>query len=418
MATYPGGFFVGAICINPDSGNKNTTQPLPILPQAGRNRVSSELGGRQNSAPARTYSTQGKTMPISHQHKVYIPTEARTNQYITAEIKVTDELLKQYPDHQSCYQTLSRTIFDLAEQLELRNVQVITNDKLPVVRYHTEAYCFQTAEQILFFYNPAYHEAQNLFSQDGHAARKLRIVFLATGEDIRSNSAAFHTKVQAFLAKFMPQLPVTGLKVKIRDHQHLSYDLFAKAKGNKETYGFKLRAINARYKARQCPLPEDHSALSYVTVSLPLSRKLKQSLLTEQGQDFGALYQQLEDKFVSATAARQLTRLAMVANGLTPLVRNSKFEQLESTAEVQMIGFDPNAQEQQFIRHWDAKQLVEAVNFTIVAGHKDCDDAGYGRFMNQVEEALRAFATEIGLDRSREDLMIRFHQHISYNHQA
>lgn len=90
-------------------------------------------------------------MSLSHQQKVYIPKEARTNQYITAEIKVTDELLSQYPDYQSCYQTLSRLIFNLAEQHDLRNVHVITNDKLPVVRYHTEAYCFQTTEQILFF---------------------------------------------------------------------------------------------------------------------------------------------------------------------------------------------------------------------------------------------------------------------------
>lgn len=116
-------------------------------------------------------------MSLSHQQKVYIPKEARTNQYITAEIKVTDELLNQYPDYQSCYQTLSRLIFNLAEQHDLRNVHVITNDKLPVVRYHTEAYCFQTTEQILFFYNPAYHEAQNLFSQENYRARKLRIVF-------------------------------------------------------------------------------------------------------------------------------------------------------------------------------------------------------------------------------------------------
>ena len=37
-------------------------------------------------------------MSLSHQQKVYIPKEARTNQYITAEIKVTDELLAQYPE--------------------------------------------------------------------------------------------------------------------------------------------------------------------------------------------------------------------------------------------------------------------------------------------------------------------------------
>lgn len=353
-------------------------------------------------------------MSLSHQQKVYIPKEARTNQYITAEIKVTDELLNQYSDYHTCYQTLSRLIFNLAEQHDLRNVHVITNDKLPVVRYHTEAYCFQTAEQILFFYNPAYHEAQNLFTLDNYRARKLRIVFLATGDDIRSNSARFHTKVRELLDELLPVLPITGLKVKVRDHQHLSYDLFAKSKGNKETYGYKLRAIAPRYKARKCELPDNISSLTYVTVSLPLSRKLKQGLLPESATDFTPLYQHLEDCFLNAARQKQLTRLAMIANGLTPLVRNSKFDKQDSTTEVQMIGFDPNATEQQLIRRWDAEHLVEAAHFTIVAGAKDCDDSGYGRFMNNVEAALKAFATEIGIDPEREDLVIRFHQHISY----
>ncbi|MCI2963550.1 DUF3083 family protein [Shewanella sp. N2AIL] len=353
-------------------------------------------------------------MSLSHQQKVYIPKEARTNQYITAEIKVTDELLSQYPDYQSCYQTLSRLIFNLAEQHDLRNVHVITNDKLPVVRYHTEAYCFQTTEQILFFYNPAYHEAQNLFSQENYRARKLRIVFLATGEDIRSNSASFHIRVRELLTELMPLMPISDLKVKVRDHQHLSYDLFAKAKGYKETYGYKLRAIGPRYKARKCELPENVSSLTYVTVSLPLSRKLKQGLLPDSATDFTPLYQHLEDCFLKAAANRQLTRLAMIANGLTQLVRNSKFEKLDSKAEVQMIGFDPNATEQQVIRRWNADNLVEAAHFTIVAGTKNCDDSGFGRFMNNVETALKAFAADIGVDPEREDLVVRFHQHISY----
>ena len=353
-------------------------------------------------------------MSLSHQQKVYIPKDVRSNQYITAEIKVTDALLAHYPDHNTCYQTLSHAIFNLAEQEELYNVHVITNDKLPVVRFHTEAYCFPTAEQIIFFYNPEYHEAQSLHSKDDYRARKIRIVFLATGEDIRINSANFHIKVQSFLTKLMPQLPEKDLTIKIRDHQHLSYDLFAKAKGSKESYGYKLRSISDRYKARKCPLPEGHGSLCYVTVKLPLSRKLKQAILPEHTNDFTPLYQKLEDTFIQATSAKQLKQIAMVANGLTPLVRNSKYEQVEGTDEVQMLGFDPNVEEQQFIRHWDGNHLVETVNFTIAAGVKDCKDGGLGRFLNRVEDALKSLTSELGLDKSREELIVRFHQHISY----
>lgn len=354
-------------------------------------------------------------MSLSHQQKVYIPKDVRSNQYITAEIKVTDALLAHYPDYKTCYKTLSREIFNLADQEDVRNIHVITNDKLPVVRFHTEAYCFPTAEQIIFFYNPEYHEAQTLHSQDDYRARKIRIVFLATGDEIRSNSASFHTKVQDFVAKLVPQLPETELTIKIRDHQHLSYDLFAKAKGNKETYGYKLRAIDRRYKARNCPLPEDHGSICYVTVKLPLSRTLKQAILPEHTTDFTPLYQTLEDTFVQAASAKQLKRIAMVANGLTPLVRNSKYDQVEGTDEVQMLGFDPNLEEQQFVSHWDGKHLVEMVSFTIVAGKKDGKDAGFGRFMNQVEDALKGFTSALAFDKTRESLIVRFHQHISYH---
>ncbi|WP_394203019.1 DUF3083 family protein [Shewanella waksmanii] len=353
-------------------------------------------------------------MSLSHQQKVYIPKDVRSNQYITAEIKVTDALLAHYPDYKTCYQTLSQAIFALADQEEIRNIHVITNDKLPVVRFHTEAYCFPTAEQIIFFYNPEYHESQTLHSKDDYRARKIRIVFLATGDEIRSNSATFHAKARDFVAKLMPQLPEKDLVVKVRDHQHLSYDLFAKAKGNKETHAYKLRAIDRRYKARNCPLPEGHGSICYVTVKLPLSRMLKQAILPANTDDFAPLYQKLEDSFVEAAASKQLKRIAMVANGLTPLVRNSKYDQVDGTDEVQMLGFDPNIDEQQFIRHWDANKLVEMVSFTIVAGQKDSKDAGYGRFMNNVEDALKRFTAQLELDKSRQDLIVRFHQHISY----
>ncbi|WOT04472.1 DUF3083 family protein [Shewanella youngdeokensis] len=354
-------------------------------------------------------------MSLSHQQKVYIPKAVRNNQYITAEIKVTDALLAHYPDYKTCYKALSRTIFKLASQQELYNVHVITNDKLPVVRYHSEAYCFPTAEQIIFFYNPEYHEAQGLHTQDDYRARKIRIVCLATGEDIRSNSASFHLKVQSFLAALMPQMPEDELTIKVRDHQHLSYDLFAKAKGNKETYGYKLRSISDRYKARSCPLPDDHGSLCYVTVKLPLSRKLKQAILPEQSDDFSPLYKKIQDAFVQATLAKKLHRVAMVANGRTPLVRNSKFDQLEGTDEVQMLGFDPNIDDPQFLCHWNGKRLVEMVSFTIAAGVKDSKDGGLGLYLNRVEDALRSLAVELALDKTRDDLIVRFHQHISYS---
>ncbi|MBE8168592.1 MAG: DUF3083 family protein [Shewanella sp.] len=352
-------------------------------------------------------------MGHSHQHKVYLPTSARTNQYLTADIKVTPELLAHYESAEDFYQKLSQLVFTHAEAQELHNCQVIANDKLPVVRYHTEACRFQTNEKIVFFYNPAYHEAQNLFTDENHIARKFRIVFLATGEDIRANSAVFHAKVIRCLELLRPELPEMELTVKVRDHQHLSYDLFAKKKGHKEQYGYKLRAIDDRYKSRNHPLPQEHSSLAYVTVDFPLTRKIKSELVTSTG-NYSDLYKTIEDAFLIAATANSLTRIAMIANGLTPLVRNSKFELLEQTEESQMIGFDPDSTEQQYIRHWHDDKIVEAVSFTIAAGKLDCDHQGYGRFMNKVESVFKSLAKSLNFDGSHDDFIVRVHQHISY----
>lgn len=346
--------------------------------------------------------------------KLYVPLATRTNQYIMADIKVTDALLAHYDSYEHCYRSISEQFFKLTAEQELFNVHVIANDKLPVVRYHTEAYTLQTAEQILFFYNPAYHEAQSLFFEPDYKARKLRLLFLATGTDIRANAANFHNRVRAVVKDLLPLLPEQQLNVKIRDHQHMTYDLFASAKGENKTYGYKLRNIYMRYKSRQCELPTNYTSTAYVKVTLPLSRQLKMAVLKQDTGDYSALYQYLEDRFLAATNQKHLKHVAMVGNGLTPLVRNSKYEELGSTKETVMIGFNPNDNEAKFLQHWDGKKQVEAVDFILVATRDDYSEPGYCRYMNQVEAALKEFAKAIELDPKTQEMMVGFYQHISY----
>ncbi|ALS98049.1 DUF3083 family protein [Lacimicrobium alkaliphilum] len=353
-------------------------------------------------------------MAINSKHRVYIPTNAKSNQYILAEIKPDEAFYRHYQNPAECYQKLSQQFFALADEFGLHNVHMIANDKLPVVRYHHEAYCLQTEKQILFFYDPQYHEAQNLFTKPDYQARKIRLVFLATGTEIRAHAAEFHSKVSQLLESLKGLLPDPQLQVKIRDHQHLSYDLFASAKGQKETYGYKLRGLYPRYRARQCDMPENHSAISYVTVNLPLTRQLKQRYLKPGDTDFSPLYEALEKAFLQASEDKNLFRLALVANGLTPLVRNSQVDQSQHNTELQKISFDTAHDKHQFSRHWQADNLVETAHFIIVAGDEDNTESGYGHFMNRVEAALNNLAKTLQLDPMRNEMIVRFHQHISY----
>lgn len=347
-------------------------------------------------------------------NKVYISAKAKANQYVLAEIKVTDALLSHYADYESCLRPLSRLVFNLAEQQGLRNVHVISNDKLPVVRFSHEAYTFQTAEQILFFYHPAYHNAQDSFFKPDYRPRKIRLLFMATGTEIRAEAAAFHNKVLHVLNALQPHLPDVPLPLKIRDHQHLSYDLFAREKGLKESYGYKLRDLYQRYRARACNLPAHHSEMAYIKVSIPLTRKLKKRVVPDGANDYSALYVWLEQQFISAAASKNINRLAFLANDLTPIVRNSKFDELTSTAELQPIGFDPDNNQLQIISHWNGQNLAASVNLIMAAGNADRTDTGYGRFVNQAEDILRNFASAIGIEPEQTELLVRFHQHISY----
>jgi hypothetical protein len=353
-------------------------------------------------------------MAISTQHKVYIPDTAKDNQYILAELQLSEDFFASYADTQSCYQQLSQQFFQLADAAGLRNVHFIANDKMPVVRFHTEAFHFQTADQMLFFYNPAYHEARHSYFDPNYRARKISLLCLATGTEIRNQAAEFHRAVKSMLQDFKALLPL-AVPLKIRDHQHLSYDLFARAKGCDSSFGYKLRSISARYQARDLNIPADHQAMTYAAVSLPLSQQLvKQLQPTAQNAPYTELYQQLEQKLVSAATSQQLTRLALVADGSTPLVRSSQLDKPKRSQELHMLSFDLTSPNAQVFSYWQADQRVETAFLLLVAGQDDNTEFGYGRFMNQVEQALKTLAQQLNLDPAKDDLIVRFHQHISY----
>ncbi|WP_404340211.1 DUF3083 family protein [Pseudoalteromonas mariniglutinosa] len=356
-------------------------------------------------------------MASTNQHRVYIPSSARANQYLLVEFKPNDAFYARFSDIRCCYKRLSRELFALCDEYELHNVHIIANDKLPVVRYHDEAYNLETKKQILFFYNPKYHEAHNLFVNEEQQSKKIRFLFLATGDELRANAASFHHKVQRVISALSDGLLSDQSPLKIRDHQHLTYDLFAKAKGHKQSYGYKLRSLYPRYQSRNCHLPVDHNEMTYASFSIPVTRAIKtqfQHMLNEQ--EFGQFYHYIFDAFKRACAKRELLLGAMVANGSNPIVRNSQIDNAQSNAELQKLTFDCNRVEPQLTSYWQADKLVNVLHFVIVAADKDKHDIGYGRFMNHVQSAINEVTDELAFNPTRQDLTVRFFQHINYTY--
>lgn len=63
---------------------------------------------------------------------------------------------------------------------------------------------------------------------------------------------------------------------------------------------------------------------------------------------------------------------------------------------------------------YQSDKLVETLHFVIVATDKDKHEIGYGRFMNQVEKTIHTMSSELSINKERQDLSVRFFQHISY----
>ena len=349
------------------------------------------------------------------QPRVYLPTNARASHYLLAEIVPDDNFYSAFKDTDSCYEEIASQLFASCDENEVHNVHVIANDKLPVVRFHEESYQLETNKQMLFFYNPVYHEAHKVHYTSGVASKKIRFLFLATGTDLRANSASFHSKVQKVLSTLKASVFADQEEFKVRDHQHLAYDIFAKEKGNKESYGYKLRSLYPRYQSRQCEIPENHAEITYVTFAVPVSRAIRtqfENLFS--GQDFRPFYDYFSDAFKRVCEANNLTHTAMVANGANPLIRHSKIDKDDGNSELQKLSFDVESEKPQNKCYYQANKLEETLHFVVVASAQDKQASGYGKFMNQVEKAINGFCDELPINKERQALAVRFYQHISY----
>lgn len=362
----------------------------------------------------------------SASNKAFLPGNLRDNQYILAEFSLTDELLQQlsgqYSDlkpqpYYDFYQQLATIFFELTDKVELNNCQFIANDKLARVRFNQEMHQWQTNQQILFYYDPMNHHLKKSFFDGSKRAKKICLLFLATGDEIRVNSAKFHSRVSQVVQSFCEKIKLDKSDVRLRDHQHLTYDLFAKNKGCTTSQAHKLREINKRYASQAVQLPEFYSAMNYAVVTLNVSNELLQQVeIDSHSQDpYNPLYTYLTDVFTMAAKRYNLNNGALIANGLVPIVRYSIHEIVSRVGELQMLGYNPEQSPCGIISKWSAGELNDSVQLVFVATPENNNEHGFGRFLNQIEQAMQLMAVELEIEPTKEELMVRFHQHLAYN---
>ncbi len=373
----------------------------------------------------------------SAEHTSYLPSNARDNQYILAEFTITDELIQRfsaaknkngkYSPENYCgfYQRLAKILFDLSDLFKVENCLFIANDKLTRVRFNQEMHQWQTNQQILFYYNPQTHQLKKSFFDANKRAKKISLLFLTKGQNIRDNAAKYHERITQLVTAFAKEVVIDINDVRLRDHQHITYDLFNENKQDsskhdnvdttKQTH--KLRPIIDRYASQQVALPEFHSAMTYAIINLPISNRLLNMVDVDpsSADPYNPLYTYLTDTFTQSAKRYNLNNGALIANGLVPIVRYSIHEITSRMGELQMLGYNPEQNPCGIVSKWDASELVDNVQLVFVATNKNQTEHGFGQFLNQIEQAMKLMATELEMEPHKEEVIIRFHQHVAYN---
>jgi hypothetical protein len=164
-------------------------------------------------------------------------------------------------------------------------------------------------------------------------------------------------------------------------------------------------------------LPEFHSAMTYAIINLPISNRLLDmvDVDTNSVDPYNPLYTYLTDTFTQSAKRYNLNNGALIANGLVPIVRYSIHEITSRLGELQMLGYNPAQNPCGIISKWDASELVDNIQLIFVATDKNQTEQGFGRFLNQIEQAIKLMTTELEMEPDKEEVIVRFHQHVAYN---
>ena len=192
--------------------------------------------------------------------------------------------------------------------------------------------------------------------------------------------------------------------------------MFAKNKGIDGSQAHKFRAISDRYLADKYQLPAQTKALTYAVVDFPINRRVRALVSHDENpqERYNPLYNLIADAFISTAKNHNLNNGALVANGLVPIVRSGKDENVVTAGELLMLGYNPQHTSCGYTCKWNSAKLVDSVQLIFVASEQDKTSHGYGKFVNNIEQALREFAQKLAVVSEQEEMMVRLHQHVGF----
>lgn len=355
--------------------------------------------------------------------KVYVPTNARDNHYVIAEMPLTDELivlvgetvdLTSAMPYQKFYQKLAKLAFDVVEQCQIEHANFVANNRLVRVRNSDEQQVLHTEKQSFFFYSPNHNSTFKGYFDGSSRSNKVKFLFLATGESLRANAAAFHKKVFNAVNLLSKHIGLKSGALKVRDHQHLTWDIFAREKGNKESISHTFREVSTRYSQQGVGVSEGYTAVSYAVISVPMTRRLLKGTQIdyESEQPYQQLYNKISQAFTQANKKYQLGHAAMIANGLSPIVRYDENEKIIINGDIISLGYNPSDENGKLSCQWEAEKLVDTIRFVYFARNLDVSHKTYGKFVNQVLHSVESMAEALDWKKEKDYMLMRMNQQL------
>ncbi len=355
--------------------------------------------------------------------KVYVPKNSRDNHYLIAEMPLTDQLIELVvgkiddsinEPYQKFYQKLARMAFDVVEECNISHANFIANNRLVRVRNSDEQQVLHTDKQSFFFYSPLHNSTFKGYFDGKVRSNKVKFLFLATGDSLRENAACFHQKVVKAVSLISQRIGLELGALKVRDHQHLTYDIFANEKGSKESISHSFREIATRYSHQGFPVEGEHNAITYAVVSMPMTRRLLKGTKIDYDSVllFENLYTEIADAFTAAAKKFKLNHAAMIANGMSPIVRYDKTESTVVNGDIISLGYNPHNEQGDISCQFQGGKLVDTVRFVFFATDFDETHKTYGKFVNQVTQAVTMLAEKLNWKKDCDYMLMRLNQQL------
>jgi hypothetical protein len=355
--------------------------------------------------------------------KVYVPRNSRDNHYLIAEMPLTDKLIDLVvgnidtsvaEPYQKFYQKLARLAFDVVEECNISHANFVANNRLVRVRNSDEQQVLHTEKQSYFFYSPLHNSTFKGYFDGEIRSNKVKFLFLATGDSLRENAASFHEKVAKAVTLISQRIGLESGELKVRDHQHLTYDIFANEKGSKESISHSFRDIATRYSHQGYTVEGGYNAITYAVVSMPMARRLLKDteIDYDSAQPFEKLYSKISEVFITAAKKYKLNHVAMIANGMTPIVRYDNVESTVINGDIISLGYNPQHEQGDITAQWQGDKLVDTIRFVFCATDFDEAHQTYGKFVNQVTQAIGMLADELNWKKESDYILMRLNQQL------